>query len=277
MALTAVGSSVNVGTGKLQEVRVVLIASWNVNSIRAREAVVLTWLDSRKPDVLCLQETKVADPQFPVGAFETRGYQVVTHGQKSYNGVAIAAKHELTHVSRGFDDGEDEQGARLMGADVCGVRVYSCYVPNGQIVGSPAAEQKIRWLARLRDLVERQTARGEAAALCGDFNVATDDRDVHDPNFWRMQVLYHESMRAALEHFKAAGVVDTFRLHHVEGGEYSWWDYRMLAFPKNRGLRIDYVFASPSLARRCTDASIDREARKGPSPSDHAPVLAHFA
>ena len=253
-----------------------LVASWNVNSIRARQDAVLAWVDAHRPDVLCMQETKVQDDKFPVDAFESRGYRVATHGQKSYNGVAIVARHALHGVELGFDDGEDELGARLLAATVNDVRVFSCYVPNGQVVGSPAAEQKIRWLARLRDGLERRHRPTDLLVLCGDFNVATDDRDVHDPDFWKMQVLYHSSMREALQHLKGFGLVDTFRLYHEDGGKYSWWDYRLLAFPRNHGLRIDYVLASRGLADRCTAASIDREARKGKLPSDHAPVLATF-
>lgn len=252
------------------------IVSWNVNSIRAREDRVQRWVEDNRPDVLCLQETKVTDDKFPENLFKLQGYHSVFHGQKTYNGVAILTPHEIEASEVGFDGTEDEAGARLLGARVGGVWVYSCYVPNGQVIGSPASETKLRWLERLRTRLEQRHKRDEHLAVCGDFNIAIDDRDTHDPAFWQMQVLYHPSMRQALKQFQDAFLVDTFRLHHEEGERYSWWDYRQLAFPKNRGLRIDYVFASPSLAPLCSAADIDREARKGKSPSDHAPVWATF-
>ncbi|MFQ5599241.1 MAG: exodeoxyribonuclease III [Candidatus Krumholzibacteriia bacterium] len=252
------------------------IASWNVNSVRARQDRVLEWLDTQQIGVLCMQETKVPDDRFPTDAFRELGYGVALHGQKTYNGVAIVSTEPLADVRMGFEDGEDEGSARLLSATVRGVRVFSAYVPNGQVVGSSAYEAKLRWLERLRALLERRHGADEPVAVCGDFNIAAEERDVHDPEFWRTQVLFHPTAREALQHFCAFGMTDTFRLHHQEAEKYSWWDYRQLAFPKNRGLRIDYVFATPALADRCTDAWIDRDARKGPSPSDHAPVVASF-
>jgi exodeoxyribonuclease-3 len=254
----------------------VLVATWNVNSIRARLERVLAWLGARSPDVLCLQETKVVDELFPTESFRAAGYEVAVHGQKTYNGVAIVARQPLADVTQGFDDGEDESGARLVGATVGGVRVYSVYVPNGQVVGSDAYAVKLRWLARLGALLARRHRPEERVAVCGDLNIAPEERDVHDPEFWRTQVLFHPTARAALQELCGFGLVDTFRLHHAEGGLYSWWDYRQLAFPKNLGLRIDHILASHSLAARCGSAAIDREARKGTGASDHAPVLATF-
>jgi exodeoxyribonuclease-3 len=252
------------------------IATWNVNSIRARLERVLAWLDSNRPDVLCMQETKVTDEQFPHEAFTAQGYHAVVHGQKSYNGVAILARDPPQDPSQGFDDGEDEVGARLLAATVRGVRIHSVYVPNGQVVGSEAYELKLRWLARLRAMLERHHRPEELLVVCGDFNVAPEPRDVYDPEFWRTQVLFHSTARAALADLCGFGLVDTFRLHHEEGGLYSWWDYRQLAFPKNLGVRIDLVLASRGLAAHCTAASIDRRARGGASASDHAPALATF-
>jgi exodeoxyribonuclease-3 len=252
------------------------LGTWNVNSIRARLERVLSWIDAHRPDVLCLQETKVADDQFPIEPFRERGYEVALHGQKTYNGVAILARGGLGDVAAGFADGEDEGGARLLSATVGGVRIYAAYVPNGQMVGSPAWDAKLRWLARVRRLLERSHGRDDRFAVCGDFNVAPEERDVHDPEFWKTQVLFHPSARAALADLCAAGLVDVFRLHHAEGGLYSWWDYRQLAFPRNLGLRIDLVLASRALASRCTASLIDREARKGAGASDHAPVSATF-
>jgi exodeoxyribonuclease-3 len=255
-----------------------LIATWNVNSIRARLDRALAWLDAQQPDVLCLQETKVTDDKFPEAEFAERGYQTAFWGQKSYNGVAILARTPPEDVKRGFaalPSGNDDEEARLLAATVNGVRIYSCYVPNGKVIGSPSAAAKLQWLANLGGILDAHAA-GDLFAVCGDFNVAWDERDVHDPPFWRTQVLYHPSMQEALHTLVGARLVDTFRQHHEEAEKYSWWDYRMLGFPKNKGLRIDYVFASEALAAKCTEASIDRNERKGKLPSDHAPVLAHF-
>ena len=252
-----------------------LIASWNVNSIRARLERALAWLDLQQPDVVCMQETKVTDDKFPEAAFAEKGYQVAFWGQKTYNGVAILSRTPLEDVQRGFGNAADEE-ARLLAATVQGVRVYTCYVPNGKVIGNPSAEQKLVWLQNLRQLLDSHKA-GDRYAVCGDFNIAWDDRDVHDVPFWRTQVLYHPSMQAALHELAEARLVDTFRMHHDDAGAYSWWDYRLLGFPKNKGMRIDYVFASEALAPQCTDGFIDRNERKGKTPSDHAPVLARFA
>ena len=237
----------------------------------------MAWLEAVRPDVLCLQETKVLDDIFPTLAFKGLGYDVVMLGQKAYNGVAIASTRPLSNVQRGFDDPEfDQEGARVVGAEVAGIPIYSVYVPNGKVVGSPSYEMKLRWLERLRRLLETRHAANANLAVCGDFNVAVDDRDVHDPWFWKTQVLFHTSARQALEQFCNTTLVDTFRLHHEQGGLYSWWDYRRGALRKNEGLRIDYVFASQALAKRCTKAWIDPEPRKKDNPSDHTPVLATF-
>jgi len=253
------------------------IASWNVNSIRARLDRVAAWVRSNRPDVLCLQETKVQDGEFPAAVFAELGYSSAFHGQKSYNGVAIVSPHPLDDVVQGFDGGgEDEDGSRLIAATVRGVRVYSAYVPNGQMVGSQAWDAKLNWLAQLRRTLEQRHAPDDLAAVCGDFNVAPEERDVYDPQFWRTTVLFHPEARAALRHLCEFGLVDTLRLHRDEPALYSWWDYRMLAFPKNLGLRIDLILATRALASRCVEAGIDREARKGKLPSDHAPITARF-
>ena len=253
------------------------IASWNVNSIRMRLDAVAGWLADTETDVLCLQETKVTDDAFPADVFRSLGYDVATSGQKGYNGVAIVARAPLVDATRGFGDAAlDAEGARLIAATVRGIRVYSAYVPNGKVVGSPAYAMKLQWLARLRAMIESRHAAADHVAICGDFNIAAEDRDVHDPFFWRTQVLFHSTAREALRQLCGAGLVDTFRLHHEEGGQYSWWDYRQGAFPKNEGLRIDYVFASRSLATCCVGAAIDREPRRRPNPSDHTPVVAVF-
>ena len=249
------------------------LATWNVNSVRAREERLLRWLEANRPDALCLQELKVTEDGFPALSLGSLGYRAAVHGQKTYNGVAVLSKTEPSDVERGFGDGGDDAQARLVAARVGGVKVVSAYVPNGAEVGSDKWAYKLDWLRRLRAWLDRRFAKGDLVALCGDFNVAPEARDVCDPEAWEPSVLFHPEARAALEHVRAWGLVDAFRLHHEEGGLYSWWDYRMLAFPKNRGLRIDHVLLSEPLAARCRAARIDRNERKGKQPSDHAPVV----
>ena len=249
------------------------IATWNVNSVRAREERLLRWLSAHRPDVLCLQELKVTEDAFPLLAVRSLGYHAAVHGQKTYNGVAILSLEEPAELERGFGDGGDEAHARLVAARVGGVRVASVYVPNGQEVGSDKWGYKLEWMKRLRAWLDRRFAASDPVAVCGDFNVAPEARDVCDPAAWEPSVLFHPDARAALEHVRGWGLVDAFRLHHEAPGLYSWWDYRMLAFPKNQGLRIDHVLLSEPLAARCTAALIDRNERKGKQPSDHAPVV----
>ena len=251
------------------------IASWNVNSVRARRERLFNWLAAQRPDIVCLQELKTTDTDFPFDDLRAAGYHAVIHGQKTYNGVAILSRAPAADVERGFGDGDDAQ-SRLIAARIAGVRVVSVYVPNGQEVGSEKWAYKLAWLGRLRSWLDRRCAPAEPLVVCGDFNVAPEARDVHDPAAWEPTVLFHPEARRALEHVRAWGLTDTFRIHHQEAGSYSWWDYRMLAFPKGHGLRIDQILASEPMARRCTAASIDRQERKGQLPSDHAPVLAEF-
>jgi exodeoxyribonuclease-3 len=252
------------------------LASWNVNSIRARHDRLLAWLDRERPDVMCLQETKVEDEKFPVDDLRARGYHVAIYGQRTYNGVALLSLAPSDDVARGLDDGEDDTHCRLIAGTIQGVRVLSVYVPNGQIVGSDKWAYKLRWLERLREYLDRRLQKDQPALLCGDFNVAPEERDVHDPAAWEPSVLFHRDARARLQHLVAWGLCDAFRLHHPEAGRYTWWDYRQLSFPKNKGLRIDHVFATAPLAERCRSVEIDREERKGKLPSDHAPVIATF-
>jgi exodeoxyribonuclease-3 len=252
------------------------IASWNVNSIRARLDRVLAWLQKERPDVVCLQELKAVEQAFPAEALREAGYFSAVYGQKTYNGVAILSRTEPTAVERGMDDGVEDPQARLLAADVEGVRVLSAYVPNGQAVASEKYAYKLAWLGRLADLLARRYDPQERLVLCGDFNVARDDADVAKPPDWADTVLCHAAARAALESILDWGLTDPVRLKHPEGGIYSWWDYRMLAFPKNNGLRLDYVFATDPLAQRLITATVDRDERKGAKPSDHAPVIAAF-
>lgn len=249
------------------------IVTWNVNSVKARHERVLSWLGRHRPDVLCLQELKVTDENFPFLAFEEAGYHSVAFCQKAYNGVAILSRQAPENVQRGLDDGDPENDARLVYARIGSLHVVSVYVPNGQTVGSEAYAYKLRWLERLRLHLARRARPEEPWVVCGDFNVAPDDRDVNRVEAWRDTVLCHPEVRGALESLLAWGWIDVFRRHHPEGGVYSWWDYRMLGFPKNNGLRIDLALVTPPVAERCHKAYVDREERKGKSPSDHAPVV----
>ena len=250
------------------------IASWNINSLRKRQDRLFAWLESAKPDVVCLQETKCPDEQFPVLALQAAGYHSAYRGEKSYNGVAILSKIAPMEVRASLGDEVVDLQTRVIAATVGPMRVYSIYAPNGQAVGSPAYEYKIQWYGRLRECLARD--KSGYLVVCGDLNVAPEDLDVHDPQLWRGAIMCSEGERNALRDLRAVGLTDTLRLHHREGGLFSWWDYRMLAFPKNRGLRIDAILANRALAKKCTAAGIDREMRKGKEPSDHAPVWAEF-
>jgi exodeoxyribonuclease-3 len=252
------------------------IATWNVNSIRKRLLRILPWLGEHRPDVLCVQETKVEDSSFPHTEFEAAGYQVLCHGQKTYNGVALLTRETVSAPVRGLSDGVDDPQARFLVATVAGIRIGTVYVPNGQAVGSEKFHYKLEWLGRWRKWLAANADPGGNIAFCGDINIAPDDRDVYDPEGWKDQVLCHPDERAALAAVRQWGLVDIFRQHHTEAGLYSWWDYRQLSFPKNFGLRIDHILCSAGLADRCTSIVIDRDARKGKEPSDHAPVIAEF-
>jgi exodeoxyribonuclease III len=251
------------------------IISWNINSLRRRQERFVNWLAATQPDVVCLQETKCTDEQFPVLDLKAAGYHSAFHGQKSYNGVAIISKLEQAEVRPALCDEEEDPQARVLAATIGGLRIYSIYAPNGQAVGSPAYDYKMRWYERLRNCLQRETSQ-HPLVVCGDFNVAPKDKDIYDPDLWCGAIMCSDGERKAFEELCAIGLVDSLRLHHPESGLFSWWDYRMLAFPKNRGLRIDAILASESLAPRCIASGIDREMRKGKEPSDHAPVWAEF-
>ncbi len=252
------------------------IATWNVNSIRKRLDRVIPWLAEHGPDVLCLQETKVDDDTFPRAEIEAAGYHVLCHGQKAYNGVALLTREPARDPVRGFGDEVQDSQARFLLATVGDMRVGTLYVPNGQEVGSEKFRYKLDWLKRWQRWLLAHGDAGAPLALCGDINIAPDDRDVYDPVAWKDHVLCHPDERAALSEVCRWGLADVFRQHHAEAGLYSWWDFRQLCFPKNMGLRIDLILCSAPLAARCTSAIIDRNARKGAAPSDHAPVIAEF-
>lgn len=252
------------------------IATWNVNSINARKDRLVAFLKRESPDALCLQELKCEEVKFPWDAVREAGYEAVMLGQKTYNGVAILAKTAPSDVRTGFADNGDDTQSRCISAVVGGVRVISVYVPNGQAVGTEKYQFKLKWLGRLTQHLRKHYQKTEPLVVCGDFNVAPEDLDVHDPAAWRGKVLCSDPERAALRAVASFGLGDTFRLHHPESREFSWWDYRAGGFPKNEGLRIDFILATAPLREKCRVARIDRDERKGELPSDHAPVLAEF-
>jgi exodeoxyribonuclease-3 len=252
------------------------IASWNVNSIRARLEHLGEWLRRARPDVVCLQETKVEDDKFPREALGDAGYSVETFGQKTYNGVAIAARYGLAieDVKRNLDGDEDDAMRRVIAATVEGVRIINVYVPNGQAVGTKPFAYKLAWFQRLELELQTRYSPGTPLVVCGDFNVAPEPIDVHDPKKWEGQVLFSADERAALRRLIAWGLVDSFRAHNPdEKGAFSWWDYRMGGYRRNHGLRIDLALVTQPLLARVKDAWIDRRPRELERPSDHAPVL----
>jgi len=252
----------------------VKLATWNINSIRARTDRLVAWLTSEKPDVLCLQETKVEDSVFPMDRLTALGYEVAIYGQRSYNGVAIASKTPLENVTRGFGDGEPDDEARVIAATTQGLRVICVYVPNGQDLASEKFGYKLAWYKRLRRYLDTHSTPGDRLVVCGDTNVPFDDLDVPPPGKWAGQIQLHPKEREAFGEIFDFGLVDVFRKHHPAGRVYSWWDYRGVSFFKDQGLRIDYILATKSVAEQCTAAAIDRNARKGQDASDHAPVIA---
>jgi exodeoxyribonuclease III len=253
----------------------VKIATWNVNSVRTRLPRLRAWLERRQPDVLCLQETKVEDEHFPLAEVEALGYRAVVCGERTYNGVAILSRQPGASVLRALPgDGPDAQ-RRLLVATIGGARIVNIYAPNGGELGSPRYTYKLDWYRRLLLFLEGAFGPGEDVVLCGDFNIAPEDRDVWAPELWRGRVMATEAERACFRALLGGGLADALRIVRPEAeGVYTWWDYREGAFRRNRGLRIDHVLLSPSLAKRCAAVEIDRDERRGARPSDHAPVVA---
>ena len=251
-----------------------ILASWNVNSIRARRERLLAFLKRHRPDVVGLQETKALPEQFPTDELQAAGYRSVNVGQKSYNGVALLMRAEPTEVASAFDDAGDDSEARIVAATASGIRCVCVYVPNGQRVGSEQFDFKLEWIARLRRFLDKDWDPEQPLVVMGDFNVAPADIDVHDPEGWRGEVLCSEPERAALADLMSWGLVDAYRERNPDTVAYTWWDYRMLGFAKNRGLRIDHFLVTRPLLARVREVRIDREERKGKLPSDHAPILA---
>jgi exodeoxyribonuclease III len=249
------------------------LASWNVNSLNVRLPHVQEWLRTQQPDALCLQELKLEDVKFPLAAIEETGYHAVFDGQKTYNGVAILSRNRPEDVSKGIPGFADEQ-KRVIAAMLDGLRVICIYVPNGERVGSDKYQYKLRWLDALAGYIEREIAEYGEVALLGDFNIAPEDRDVHDPQAWEGEVLCSAPERAALQRLFDLGLKDSFRLFEQSPKSFSWWDYRMNGFKRNLGLRIDHILLTEPVAARCESAAIDLEPRKLERPSDHAPVTA---
>ena len=251
------------------------LATWNVNSLKVRLQQLLDWLPVAQPDVVCLQELKMEDAKFPRTEIEAAGYQSVFFGQKTYNGVAILSRTPPADANAGMPGLIDEQ-KRVLAATIGGMRVICLYAPNGQAIGSDKYEYKLRWYAALREWLKEELARHPQLAVLGDLNVAPEDRDVHDPKAWEGQVLVSEPERAALRALVDLGLKDSFRLFEQPEKSFTWWDYRMLGFRRNAGLRIDHILLSPLLAARCAACSIDKAPRKLERPSDHTPVIAEL-
>ncbi len=254
-----------------------VVATWNVNSIKVRLAHVLDWIEQHQPDVLALQEIKTVADDFPQDAFAARGYQAAVHGQKTYNGVALLTRRPLEDVQRGIPEHAGDEQARIVSGVVHGLRIVDVYVPNGQAVGSDKYAYKLQWLAALERHIAGRHRPDEPLVVLGDFNIAPEPRDVYDPDLFAGEVLFSDAERASFARLVAWGFTDLFRRFHDAGKLYSWWDYRMGAFRRNLGARIDHILVTSSLAERALSCEIDKAPRKLDKPSDHAPVVARFA
>ncbi|TXH24246.1 MAG: exodeoxyribonuclease III [Elusimicrobia bacterium] len=255
------------------------IATWNVNSLKVRLPQLLDWLAASSVDVVCLQETKLTDDKFPVAALAEAGYASAFCGQPTYNGVAILTRRDTVGEPQQVVLGNpllDDPQKRLISASVAGVRVVCAYFPNGQAVDSDKYRYKLDWIDRLLQWLQPQMTGAEPLVLLGDYNIAPEDRDVHDPAAWAGQVLCSEPERARFRALQALGLVDAYRLFEQPERAFSWWDYRQMAFRRNMGLRIDHVLVHPGLVGRVRACTIDREMRKREQPSDHAPVVAEL-
>ncbi|MFN0277829.1 MAG: exodeoxyribonuclease III [Pyrinomonadaceae bacterium] len=253
------------------------IATWNVNSINVRMPQLLGWLEKADIDVICFQETKTVDENFPITAIKDAGYDAEFMGQKSYNGVAIISKYPITDVQKNFLDDDDESPKRLIAATVNGVRIVNTYIPNGTELGSDKFTFKLDWLQRLRRFFDDNCDKNSDVLLCGDFNVALTDLDVWNPAAMTGKLHFSKPERAAVTNVKQWGFTDLFREKNGDVQEFSWWDYRAGSWQKNQGLRIDHIWTSASLADKCTKCWIDKAPRALEKPSDHAPVIAEFS
>jgi exodeoxyribonuclease-3 len=251
------------------------LATWNVNSLNVRLPHVLDWLAANQPDVLCLQETKQEDSKFPHAELELAGYQSIHLGQKTYNGVAILSRHPLTQIHVDIPDFEDPQ-KRVIAANVGDIRLICAYIPNGQAVDSDKYNYKLKWLKALTVWLAEELVKYPKLVLLGDYNIAPEDRDCHDPAAWVGQVLVSPPEREAFQRLLGLGLADAFRLFEQADKSFSWWDYRMMGFRRNFGMRIDHILLSRPLAESCTACWIDKAPRKLERPSDHTPVVAEL-
>ncbi len=251
------------------------ISTWNVNSLSVRLEQVLAWLASEHPDVLALQETKITDDRFPVAAIKSAGYHAVYSGQKTYNGVALLSRVPPSDLIFDIPGLQDPQ-RRVLGATWGEMRVLNVYVPNGESVGSDKYAYKLSWLAKLAAYIEQQIGTHSRTLVLGDFNIAPEERDVHDPLVWEGRILFSDAERAAFRQLIGDRLCDTFRLFEQPEKQFSWWDYRMGAFRRNHGMRIDHILATHELCRLCKSCRIDRGPRALERPSDHTPVIAEF-
>ena len=251
------------------------IASWNVNSLKVRLPQVLDWMEHQRPDVLGLQETKLTDDKFPIEAIEEAGYRVAFAGQPTYNGVALIAREQPLDVITEIPGFPDEQ-RRVIAGTIGRVRVINLYVVNGKEVGSDKYEYKLRWLEAVNRWIADELTRHDKLVVMGDFNIAPDDRDVHDPEAWHEKILCSSPEREALGRMLDLGLHDSFRLFEQPEATFSWWDYRAAAFRRGLGLRIDLVLCSDALKMACATSYVDKEPRRNERPSDHAPVVAEF-
>jgi exodeoxyribonuclease-3 len=254
----------------------VKLATWNVNSLKVRLPQVLDWAAKQQPEVICLQETKLENGKFPAADIQAAGYSALFNGQKTYNGVAILARDAAADAVTAIPGFADEQ-KRVLAATIGGVRIICAYVPNGESVESDKYQYKLKWLAAFRDWLKAELAQNPRLAVLGDYNIAPEDRDVHDPVAWEGKVLFSAPERAAFEGMIGLGLKDAFRLFEQPERSYSWWDYRMNAFRRKMGMRIDHILLSEALAKSCTACTIDIEPRKNERPSDHAPVVADIS
>lgn len=253
------------------------IATWNVNSLRVRLPQVLDWLAANPVDALCLQETKQEDSAFPHAELAAAGYRAVHAGQKTYNGVAILARQPLGDIQRGivgFDDPQQRLIAATLDTATGPLRLVCAYFPNGQEVGSEKYEYKLRWISALTNSLRQELANTDKLALVGDFNIAPEDRDVHDPAAWKDKILCSAPERRAFQDMLELGLIDAFRLFDQAENSFSWWDYRMMGFRRNLGLRIDHILISRGLRDHCVSCQVDKAPRRLERPSDHAPVVA---
>ena len=248
------------------------LATWNVNSLNVRLLHVLDWLRDNQPDVLCLQETKQVDSKFPYEALKEAGYDAIHIGQKTYNGVAILSRHSLTNIQRNIPNFDDDH-QRIIAADINGIRIVCAYIPNGQSVDSEKYQYKMRWLAALTDWLKTELIAHPKLILLGDYNIAPEDSDCHDPAAWLGQILVSPAEREAFQKLVTLGLHDSFRLFEQAEKSFSWWDYRMMGFRRNFGMRIDHILVSDALKNNCKAAYIDKVPRKLERPSDHTPVV----